>query len=269
MYLNWLIKISFVALLLWSEALAQPMPEHGLTPGGSAIVRSVSDGDTIRLEDGRRLRLVGIQAPERPPQGRSGEIWPLADEAKSYLEELVLHKKLQLFYGKQKQDRHRRILAHAVLENDIWVQGALLKAGLAHVYSFPDNRALVAELYAIEDEARKARLGIWADPYYQILQAEELDGTEARYAGRFRIVEGVVQSANDVRGRVYLNFGPRWSSDFTAIIERRVVRQFKAEWIDNPQQLKGRHVQLRGWMHDENGPMIRLSHPEQLRFLQD
>jgi len=245
------------------------MPEHGLTPGGSATVRSVSDGDTIRLEDGRRLRLVGIQAPERPVLGRNGDIWPLADEAKSYLEDIVLDKRLQLFYGKQKRDRHRRILAHAVLGDGVWVQGALLKAGLAHVYTFPDNRALAAELYVIEDEAREAGLGIWADAYYQVLQAEDIDGTGAQYAGRFRIVEGVIQGANNVRGRVYLNFGERWSKDFTVIIERRVARQFQAEWINNPQQLRGQRVQLRGWMHDENGPMIRLSHPEQLRFLRE
>ena len=60
------------------------------SPGTSARGVEVVDGDTVVLEDGRRVRLVGIQAPKLP-LGRPGfERWPLADEAKHALESLVL-----------------------------------------------------------------------------------------------------------------------------------------------------------------------------------
>lgn len=269
MSLKRLVKIAFL-LLPWSAAVAQPMAEHhDLSPGGWAVVERVSDGDTLRLRDGRRLRLVGVQAPERPQSALKSEIWPLADEAKTFLEDLVLGKKLRLFYGTTKQDRHRRILAHAVTEDGIWLQAALLRAGLAHVYTFPDNRDMAADLYPFEDDARNEGLGIWKTDYYQPLRAADMDGHGAQFAGRFRIVEGRIKSANNVRGRVYLNFGERWKSDFTVIIERRVARRMKASWVDEPKQLSGSYVQLRGWIDDENGPMIRLSHPEQLRFLNE
>ena len=43
---------------------------------------------------------------------------------------------------------------------------------MARVYSFPDNRACLPELYAAETKARVASLGIWSDPYYRVRRAE-------------------------------------------------------------------------------------------------
>ena len=42
---------------------------------------------------------------------------------------------------------------------------------MARVYSFYDNRSLIAEMLSEEPKARKAALGIWADPYYAVLRA--------------------------------------------------------------------------------------------------
>ena len=84
----------FAILLACSlSALAAPRAAPwaaALEAGGSALIVSVTDGDTLTLDDGTVVRLVGIQAPKLP-LGRPGfEAWPLADEARAALEELGL-----------------------------------------------------------------------------------------------------------------------------------------------------------------------------------
>jgi micrococcal nuclease len=114
--------------------------------GATARVTDVVDGDTVILDNGQQVRLVGIQAPKLP-LGREGfEKWPLADEAKEALERLVLERSVTLAYGGQRVDRYNRQLAHLFTEDGTWVQAAMLDQGLSRVYSFPDNRALVADM---------------------------------------------------------------------------------------------------------------------------
>jgi micrococcal nuclease len=107
-----------------------PLREH-LEPGPSTRGVEVVDDDTVVLEDGRQVRLVGIQAPKLP-LGRPGfEKWPLADEAKEALESLILGKTVTLAYGGLRVDRYNRQLAHLFTEDRGWVQAELLKSGLA------------------------------------------------------------------------------------------------------------------------------------------
>ena len=103
---------------------------------GEARVTEVIDGDTVVLDNGRQVRLVGIQAPKLP-LGRPGfEKWPLADAAKSALEDLVLGKTVTLGYGGLRTDRYNRLLAHLFLPDGAWVQGRLLEDGMARGQTF-------------------------------------------------------------------------------------------------------------------------------------
>jgi micrococcal nuclease len=126
-----------------------------LESGGTARVVAVVDSDTVILDDSRQVRLVGIQAPKLPLGRPSFAKWPLADEAKSALEDLVLGRRVSLGYGGETVDRHDRLLAHLFTEDGTWVQGALLAAGFARVYSFPDNRALVRDMLLHERNSRE------------------------------------------------------------------------------------------------------------------
>ena len=133
--------------------------------------------------------------------------------------------------------------------------------GFARVYSFADNRSRVPEMIAIEQEARRARRGIWALDYYKIQHAEGLRGT----LDTFQIVEGRVRDVATVRGRTYLNFGADWRKDFTISISRRDRRRFKRGSIDD---MRGRLVRVRGWISWRNGPMINATHPEQIEVIE-
>ena len=253
-------RFALIALLL----LAAPAPAlaFSLSADITAQVIEVIDGDTVKLADGREVRLVGIQAPKLPLGRRGFAEWPLAGEAKTKLESLTLGQAVTLHYGGARDDRHGRLLAHLTLaKGKVWAQGAMLQAGLARVYSFPDNRALAGDMLALEREARAARRGIWAHPYYKIRAPDET----RRDIETFQIVEGRVVQAAAVRDRLYLNFGPDFRTDFTIAIARRDLKLFGRAF--DGAALEGKTVRVRGWLKSINGPMIEATHPEQIEVL--
>ncbi len=239
-------------------------PPRGLADGGQARVAEVIDGDTVLLEDGREVRLVGIQAPKLPLGRRNFRTWPLADRAKDALAELTRGRSMHLYYGGRRVDRHGRQLAHLVLDDGRWAQRLLLSQGLARVYSFADNRSLVAEMLAAERAAREARVGIWRHPFYTVRSPADA----ASDIGTFQLVEGQVVDAARVRGTTYLNFGADWRSDFTIVVAGADRAGFEDAGLDLL-ALKGRIVRVRGWLDRRNGPMIAATHPEQIEVLAD
>lgn len=248
-----------LAILLTSpvDALALSLPSDS-----TALVVEVIDGDTVRLDNNREVRLVGIQAPKLPLGRRGFTEWPLAGEARAKLAELTADKRVVLHHGGAPEDRHGRLLAHLTgQDGTMWVQGEMLKAGLARVYSFPDNRALVADMLGLEREARAARRGIWANGYYRIRKPEETQ----RDIETFQIVEGHVLQAAMTRDRTYLNFGPDYRTDFTVTIARRDLKLFGREF--DAKALEGKTIRVRGWLKFINGPMIEATHPEQIEVL--
>ncbi|MEE8332472.1 MAG: thermonuclease family protein [Alphaproteobacteria bacterium] len=254
---------AFAALwLIAGDAAARSRGAPPPTPVKSGLAVSIVDGDTLVLKGGVEVRLVGIQAPKLPLGRRSFKAWPLAPEAKAVLSRLTLGKQLALWYGGRKSDRHGRLLAHLTTPEGKWVQGELLGAGMARVYSFPDNRARVDEMLALERAARDGRRGIWAHRYYRILTPDSL----ALHIGTFQIVEARVLAVALVRGRAYLNFGPDWRTDFTVSIARGKLRR---GWrgADPGKLYKGKRLRVRGWLKSFNGPMIEATHPEQIELL--
>jgi micrococcal nuclease len=229
-----------------------------LAEGGGAEVREAVDGDTVILADNRQVRLVGLQAPKLGLGRKNFKDWPLAEESKRAIAALTLGKRVTLRHGGTRQDRHGRVLAHLYRDDGLWIQGEMLKLGLARVYTFPDNRALAAEMYALEAEARAAQRGIWAHPFYAVRASEALKGD----IDTFQIVAGTVVEAAAVKGAVYLNFGPDWRTDFTVRLDSAALKLFRAAKLD-PLALKGRTIEVRGWLRFKDGPMIDASHPEQ------
>ena len=132
-----LIALILAPALLPPSATAVAAAE----PVTSGVVSRVVDGDTLVLENGSQVRLVGIQAPKLPLGRRNLPTWPLAHEVKAALAALTLKKPLVLTYTGRRIDRHGRLLAHLSDADGRWIQGVLLARGMARVYTFPDNRA--------------------------------------------------------------------------------------------------------------------------------
>ena len=119
-----------------------------LVAGETGVVKDVFDGDTILLDSGLRVRLVGLNAPEIAHENRPAE--EFGDAARVMLKELLDGRRVQLFYGGTRRDRYDRALAQLQRDDGLWVQQAMLEQGGARVYSFADNRDLVAPMLAAE-----------------------------------------------------------------------------------------------------------------------
>ncbi len=257
-----IVRSLLLFMLSAGQAGAAPAAA-GLEAGERAGVARVVDGDTVVLDraigTATQVRLVGIQAPKLP-LGRPGfPTWPLAWEAKRALERLVLGRRVTLSFGGRRMDRHGRLLAHLHAADGAWIQGEMLRSGLARVYSFADNRALIPEMLALERQARAAGRGIWGHPFYAI----RTPARAARQIGTFQIVEGTVVAAARVKGRIYLNFGPDWRTDFTVTVASKAQRLFRQAGVD-PLRLEGRRLRVRGWIRKFNGPLIEATHPGQI-----
>ncbi|TNE57073.1 MAG: thermonuclease family protein [Alphaproteobacteria bacterium] len=241
----------------------------GLKAGPVETVSRVIDGDTLVLDDGREVRLVGLQAPKLP-LGRPGfKAWPLSKEAKRHLEKLTVGRHVRLLWGGSREDRHGRVLAHLlILENElqktegVWLAEALLLDGMARVYTFRDNRVCVPELLKVEGEARGAKRGIWGHNFYRIRDSLNLK----KEINSFQLVEGEVQRAAVRSDGIYLDFGEDWRTDFSAHIAKRNIKRFEKEGLD-PMRLAHKEIRLRGWLDYRNGPMMELTHPEQIEFV--
>jgi micrococcal nuclease len=254
-----------VAAVVISSAAASAC--EGLRDGPKGTVTEIVDGDTLLLDTGLVVRLIGIQAPKLA-LGRDGLAdWPKGNEAKAALIALTLKKPVLLRYGGEELDRHGRTLAQVMVTGDspVWVQEAMLRQGQARVYSFADNRACLAELMAAETRARAAGLGIWGDSYYRVRRADR-PADIAKLAGHYELVEGRVLNAEKLGAQVFLNFGRYYKEDFTAVIDARALRLFADAGID-PGKLGNALVRVRGWIDDRDGPRIAITHPEQIELL--
>ncbi len=266
------LRVSSLFRLVALGAALLSMPHiaaacEGLAKGLTGRVVSVTDGDTVVLDSDVVVRLIGTQAPKLP-LGREGfETWPMADEAKAALERMVLGKAVEVRYGGERWDRYGRALGHLYVtgEPGLWVQDAMIAAGFARVYSFPDNRACLATLLADEGRARTMRVGIWTDPYYHVRRADRPQALLER-EGHYELVEGRVLLADAAGGGVYLNFGRVWKEDFTVLIGARALELFAEAGLD-PLVLEGALVRVRGWVEVRDGPRVEVTHPEQIEVL--
>ena len=242
--------------------------ECSLRKQSKRAVVAVLDGATIRLDDGREIKLMGVLAPSAPPGLGDGATWGPAVEAHTALETLVTGKSVRIAAPGGRKDRYGRHLAHVYLiegGKEIWVEERLVEMGHAHVNSDARSRSCIVELLAAEQMARRARRGLWSHAAYQIREAAKAHEL-ADFVQSFQVVEGRVQDVSERKRRVYLDFGEVWSRDLTAIVSGRDRKRFEAAGLDLL-KLKGRKVRLRGWVERWNGPLIRLTHPEQIEVL--
>ena len=256
-----LLLVLFVAVGKAAPAAEQVSDPTDLSFLERVQVSVVIDGDTFGLADGREVRLTGIQAPKLPLGRPNFTEWPLAREAKQALQDLALGEWVALYGDENTEDRYRRILAHGVRDDGVWLQGAMVERGMARVYTFADNRRMAHALYGLEQKARQARHGLWALRHYAIRSSRPDELSED--VGTFQVVEGRVVDAAKVRSRIYLNFGDNYRTDFTASIDRSVWSLFDDTGRD-ALMFEGQSIRVRGWIKDFNGPLIDITHPEQI-----
>jgi len=116
-----------------------------------AIVTNVIDGDTIITSGGERIRLLGIDSPEK------GEY--TYKEAKARLEQLVEQKEVSLLREKEDRDQYDRLLRWIFL-NDTNINLLLVQEGLARCY-FYETSKYQKNCKELETNAIKYKIGMW------------------------------------------------------------------------------------------------------------
>jgi endonuclease YncB( thermonuclease family) len=237
--------------LLAAPAAAQP--PCPLSDIGTASVQAVRDGRTLALADGRVLRLAAIEAP---------------DDSRAALRALATGRTLRLArlaHADTERDRYGRLVAFAFAgDSALSLQQRLLEQGAARVSARVGDRSCADALLAAERRARAAGRGLWADPNFAPLAAENRHRIESE-RGHFALVEGKVLSVRESGGTIYMNFGRYRTRGFSIVIPRRLRRTFTAAGVD-PERLQGRRVRVRGFIEQRRGPIIQVDAPEQIEL---
>jgi endonuclease YncB( thermonuclease family) len=212
---------------------------------GEGRVAAVIDARSFRLQDGREVRLAGIE--------------PVATEKangnpRSALSAIVADREVTLRGQDDTPDRYGRQPAFVFLDgSDTSVQSQLLEQGNALVSSTVTDKDCASSLTAAEAAARQARRGTWADP--AAIKNAESPGDILAGIGQFTLVEGKVLSVRQAGATTYLNFGRNWTRGFAVTISRRMVSAFEAAGIVL-KSLENRRIRVRGWVEMRGGPRI-------------
>lgn len=286
-----------------------------LRRGPTHSVVAVKDSETLQLDDGTIVRLIGAMTPRKPlisiakklnrtgskasvVQPRtvhnSSNAWPMVRAAEAYVSMLALGRSVTLWTSGRSstlsladfpRDRYGRVLAHvttiaprntahlttATHENAlsrpaIWLQAGLIRAGLARTYSATDARDCIPQLLRHEASARLERRNVWRQATNAVRRADR-PAEMLKRMHTFQIVQGRVRKVARYRNTTYVNFGTHWRKDFTVIVEGR-SHQFLRKLGLNLKDLEGQRLRVRGWIEARDGPMMRLTHPEQIELLE-
>jgi endonuclease YncB( thermonuclease family) len=252
---KWYLLAPLLLLLLWGQAWALRF---------DAPVAQVLDGDSLVLADGRQVRLIGVNAPELGKDGTPDE--PFAREAHAFLAALVAGQRVTLVLDEEHTDRYGRLLAHVYLPGGRNVQEKLLRAGLAFLVAVSPNLSRLTAYREAEEEARRARRGVWNHPAYAPVAAERVRETG------FRFVAGTVRRVGKGPHAYYFDLAPR----FTLVVERSDWERYFAHPSPSaarlchtppcqPEALLGKSIVARGWIAQQDGKLhMRLRHPAML-----
>jgi len=141
---------------------------------GDILVTRVIDGDTLQIEDGERVRLIGIDTPEmhdseklqrdaRRTKQDAATIQELGRRAYEFTKKLVEGKRVSIDFDVEARDKYKRLLGYVYLQDGTFVNAEIIKQGYASLMTYPPNvkhADLFKQLYR---EARENRRGLWAD----------------------------------------------------------------------------------------------------------
>ncbi|NVM03408.1 MAG: thermonuclease family protein [Candidatus Helarchaeota archaeon] len=115
------------------------------------------------MDNGERVRYIGIDCPEIAHNGSKGEFF--GEEAKVANINLVDKKIVSLYFDKQKRDDYRRVLAYVFVDT-VFVNKWLVEYGYAHAKSYQPNVRYDLMFKMLENEAKSNKRGIWKRELY-------------------------------------------------------------------------------------------------------
>ncbi|MCF5707474.1 thermonuclease family protein [Pseudomonas syringae] len=229
-----LVGVFFMSAIWLSGAQAFCPAPDGLP---AVQVQRVVDGDTLRLDDGRSVRMIGLNTPETGKRGQSAE--PFAEAGKQRLQALVKESggQVRLQVGEQAKDRYGRTLANVYGRNGANLEAQLLSEGLGYLVAVAPNTARVDCQQSAERQARQAGVGLWRNS--PVKSAAQID------KGGFTVVSGQVKSVQRNRGGLWIEL----EGSMVLRISPELLPAFDAAKLE---RLKGRQIEARGWVVDRS-----------------
>lgn len=250
---RWGISIAFLALLGCTRS--SPLPE--MQAGETGRVTKIIDGDALVLDSGQSVRLVSVLAPVLAPRDAAPDAF--AGESARILEDMALGREVRLYYPGLTRDRYDRALAHVITidgaGSTVWLNRAMIEHGAARVRLYPSTGKRGQELLALEDAARVARNGLWAESDYQVREASEIE-TSTR---GFHVIQGILgeRLADESEDR----YKP---ACFRALSGGALKLRVRPAASSACGLATGTPVRLRGWVSEQE---LELSHPWHVEFL--
>jgi endonuclease YncB( thermonuclease family) len=225
---------------------------------GEGRVAEIIDNGSFRLDDGREIRLAGIETA----------ISDTPETARDALAALIEHRDVTLHGDDDAPDRYGRQRAFVTLAgSDTLVQRELLAQGHALAAADVTDSDCARLLAAAESEARGTHRGIWGAGV--IKNAESPDDILSGI-GRFTVVEGKVLSVRQAGATTYLNFGHNWTRGFAVTISRRILPVLESAGLA-VKSLENRRIRVRGWVEaprgTNSGPRIDVLQVAQIELL--
>jgi hypothetical protein len=210
-------------------------------PQGEGRVSAIIDARSFRMDDGREVRLAGVE---------------VLGDGPAALASLLAGQAVTLRGETDAPDRYGRQPAFVFLDSsDRPVQTMLLERGAALASGTVADKACAAELAAAEATARQSKRGLWVGSA-AIKNAESPDDILAR-VGQFTVVEGKVLSVRQAGTVTYLNFGRRWTRGFAVTISRRALALVEAAGM-SVKALENRRIRVRGVIEARAGPRLEV-----------
>jgi endonuclease YncB( thermonuclease family) len=249
-------KAALTCALLLGACAVRPAMAAGCAfePQGEGRVAAVIDARTFRLEDGREVRLAGVE--------------PVASEranGSAALSAIVTGREVTLRGEDDTPDRYGRQPAFVfVAASESPVQALLLSRGEALVSAAVTDKECALVLMSAENSARDAKQGAWADA--MVIKNAESPGDILAATGRFLVVEGRVLSVRQAGATTYVNFGRNWTRDFAVTIPKRALPAFEATGLVL-KSLENRRIRVRGWVETRSGPRIEVLRAGQIEVV--
>lgn len=217
-------------------------------------VKKVYDGDTILLNDGRKIRLLSINTPEveRPRQATQAG----GKEAQQWLRQQLLNTQVRLEFDEQRRDKYKRYLAHVFTQQGMHINLELVRLAYASTSIHPPAKKYLAQLHAAQQIAETKRLGIWQYSEYAPKLTSEINANNKQ--GWQRIIGRVLQIKNTPKSR-YL----KMTDHFNVRVKKEHMHYF-----DNLVTLIGKKIEVRGWVNKyKNGYSMLIRHPTDIKVL--
>jgi len=250
-------KLLFIAFFLFAACAADDYSRIKVT--------KVIDGDTVVLATGQHLRYIGIDAPETWVRKRGEFVYDpqlFGPEATLFNKDLVEGRYVRVEFDVEKKDRYGRLLGYCFVD-DLLINEKMIKEGYAVLYTFPPNVRYVDLFVKAQKKARKNKRGLWSE--HAVISHQEAQG----YIGQARTVRGKIISAYDFGEIIFLNFGPDYRKDFTAVIFKSILPFFEQKGINPVYFYEGKLVEVTGMIGERKGPSIIVNSPKEIKVVDD